>query len=204
MGKRTLFVVFVIFICPGLVWAQESLQTAQARCVDASLEPVVRGITALLQGQVAQASAALVQVPAVPAFPELQALYTATWLWGHTQQGTLEQALGEGTSTASLPWQMPVTLALALETLLDGQASAGLVSFDATGKTPHGWGLTPAGRQTDVGPGPQAVAVSPDGRMVVVAGRRSPHSVGGSREFGRNGVTPDVWGSGDGLDKAAQ
>ena len=96
----------------------EGLQAAQARCADASLEPVVRGLTALLQGQVTQASAALAPVPVVPAFPELQALYTAAWLWAHTQQGTLEQALGQGTSTVSLPWQMPGTLALALETLL--------------------------------------------------------------------------------------
>jgi YVTN family beta-propeller protein len=40
---------------------------------------------------------------------------------------------------------------------------------DGTAVTPHGWGITPAGRQTNVAPGPQAVAVSPDGRMVVVA-----------------------------------
>src|SRR5215510_2480884 len=96
----------------------EGLQAAQARCADASLEPVVRGITALLQGQGTQASATLAHVPAVPAFPELQALCTAAWLWAHTQQGTLDQALGQGTSTAPLPWQMPSTLALALETLL--------------------------------------------------------------------------------------
>ena len=96
----------------------EGLQAAQARCADASLEPVVHGITALLQGQVAQASTALVHVPAVPACPELQALCTSAWLWAHTQQGTLEQALGQATSTTSLPWQLPSTLALALETLL--------------------------------------------------------------------------------------
>src|SRR5262245_59946929 len=36
----------------------EGLQAAQARRADASLEPVVRGITALLQGQVTQASVA--------------------------------------------------------------------------------------------------------------------------------------------------
>ena len=96
----------------------EGLQAAQARCTDASLEPVVHGITALLQGQVAQASLTLVHAPAVPAFPELQALCTAAWLWAHTQQGTLEQALGQATSTASLPWQLPSTLALALEALL--------------------------------------------------------------------------------------
>jgi hypothetical protein len=96
----------------------EGLQAAQARCAEASLEPVVRGITALLQGQVTQASAALAHIPVMPAFPELQALCTAAWLWAHTQQGTLEQALGQGTSAASLPWQTPHTLALALETLL--------------------------------------------------------------------------------------
>jgi tetratricopeptide (TPR) repeat protein len=97
----------------------EGLQAAQVRCADASsLEPVVRGITALLQGQIAQASAALVHVPAVPVFPEMQALCTAAWLWAHTQQGTLEQALGQDTSTASLPWSTSGTLALALETLL--------------------------------------------------------------------------------------
>jgi len=96
----------------------EGLQAAQARCTDTSLEPVVHGITALLQGQVAQASAALVHVPALPAGPELQALCTATWLWAHTQQGTLEQAMGQTTSPASLPWQLPGALALALETLL--------------------------------------------------------------------------------------
>src|SRR5215475_3285932 len=85
----------------------EGLQAAQARCAEASLEPVVRGITALLQGQVTQASAALAHIPAMPAFPELQALCTAAWLWARTQQGTLEQALGQGTSAASLPWQTP-------------------------------------------------------------------------------------------------
>jgi ABC-type transport system involved in cytochrome c biogenesis permease subunit len=36
MGKRILFVVFVIFIFPGVVWAQESLQTAQALYASAS------------------------------------------------------------------------------------------------------------------------------------------------------------------------
>jgi len=96
----------------------EGLQAAQARCADVSLAPVVRGITALLQGQVAQASAALAQMPVVLAFPELQAFCTAAWLWAHTQRGTLEQALGQSTSTASLPWHMPSMLALALETLL--------------------------------------------------------------------------------------
>ena len=48
-----------------LSWrSSRGCRLAQARCADASLEPVVRGIVALLQGQVAQASAALVHVPA--------------------------------------------------------------------------------------------------------------------------------------------
>jgi hypothetical protein len=38
MGKRTLLVVFVIFICPGIVWAQESLQAAQALYASASYD----------------------------------------------------------------------------------------------------------------------------------------------------------------------
>jgi TonB family protein len=39
MGKRTLcFAVFVIFIFPGVVWAQESLQTAQALYASASYD----------------------------------------------------------------------------------------------------------------------------------------------------------------------
>src|SRR5215470_12046159 len=39
MGKRTFcFVVFLIFICPGVVWAQESLQTAQALYASASYD----------------------------------------------------------------------------------------------------------------------------------------------------------------------
>ena len=38
MGKRILFVVFVIFIFPGIVWAQESLQTAQALYASASYD----------------------------------------------------------------------------------------------------------------------------------------------------------------------
>ena len=67
------------------------------------------------------------------------------------------------------------SVGLAALVTVAGIASSGALTrapsgpFDATGETPHGWGLTPAGRQTDVGPGPQAVAVSPDGRMVVVA-----------------------------------
>jgi YVTN family beta-propeller protein len=40
---------------------------------------------------------------------------------------------------------------------------------NGTGVTPHGWNVTPAGTQTKMGPWPQTVATSPDGRLVVVA-----------------------------------
>ena len=39
---------------------------------------------------------------------------------------------------------------------------------DGTAINPHGWGITPAGTQTNMGPWPQTVAASPDGRIVVV------------------------------------
>src|SRR5262249_47442775 len=50
--------------------------------------------------------------------PELQALCVAAWLWAHTQQDTLDQALAPGASMASPPWQTSTVLAMALETLL--------------------------------------------------------------------------------------
>ncbi len=40
---------------------------------------------------------------------------------------------------------------------------------DGTGTTPEGWHITPAGRQTPLGPGPLAVAASPRGNLVLVA-----------------------------------
>jgi len=40
---------------------------------------------------------------------------------------------------------------------------------NGTGVTPQGWLVTPAGRQTDLGPGPLAVAASPRGNLVLVA-----------------------------------
>jgi YVTN family beta-propeller protein len=40
---------------------------------------------------------------------------------------------------------------------------------DGTAITPQGWRITPAGRQTDLDPGPLALAISPDGRRVAVA-----------------------------------
>jgi DNA-binding beta-propeller fold protein YncE len=39
---------------------------------------------------------------------------------------------------------------------------------DRTGVTPEGWRLTPAGDQIPVGPGPLAVAITPDGELVLV------------------------------------
>src|SRR5260221_12411048 len=40
---------------------------------------------------------------------------------------------------------------------------------DATGVTPEGWHITPVGHQTQLGPGPLAVAASPRGNLVLVA-----------------------------------
>ena len=40
---------------------------------------------------------------------------------------------------------------------------------NGTGVTPEGWRITPAGRQTQLGPGPLAVAASPRGNLVLVA-----------------------------------
>jgi YVTN family beta-propeller protein len=40
---------------------------------------------------------------------------------------------------------------------------------DGTGVTPEGWRITPAGLQTDLGPGPLAVAASPRGNLLLVA-----------------------------------
>src|SRR5215471_10255279 len=94
------------------------LQLAQAHCAETALAPVVRGLEALLAGDVAQATAAFVHLPAGPELPELQALCVAAWLWTHTQQDTLDQALAPGPSTASPPWQTSTVLAMALETLL--------------------------------------------------------------------------------------
>jgi YVTN family beta-propeller protein len=39
---------------------------------------------------------------------------------------------------------------------------------DGTAVTPQGWRLTPAGEQTPLGPGPLAIAASPDGEMLLV------------------------------------
>jgi YVTN family beta-propeller protein len=74
-------------------------------------------------------------------------------------------------------WARRLTIASALTAVV---AAGGIASsraippspaqkLEAPAVTPHGWGITPAGRQTDVGPGPQAVAMSPDGRMIVIA-----------------------------------
>jgi YVTN family beta-propeller protein len=39
---------------------------------------------------------------------------------------------------------------------------------DGTGVTPEGWRIAPAGKQTPLGPGPLAVATTPDGALVLV------------------------------------
>jgi YVTN family beta-propeller protein len=49
---------------------------------------------------------------------------------------------------------------------------------DVTSVTPEGWKVTPAGRQTKLGPGPMAVAASPRGNLVLVAdGGYSDHAL---------------------------
>ena len=64
------------------------------------------------------------------------------------------------------------TLAVAMLATISSVAIGGTISrlrLEETGQTSQGWALTPAGVQTKVGAGPQAVAVSPNGSMVVVA-----------------------------------
>jgi YVTN family beta-propeller protein len=66
---------------------------------------------------------------------------------------------------------VPVTAVLLLVGVLWSSASATLTpgpKADGTAVTPQGWSITPAGTQTDMGPWPQTVAASPDGRIVVV------------------------------------
>jgi YVTN family beta-propeller protein len=49
---------------------------------------------------------------------------------------------------------------------------------DGTGVTPEGWRIAPAGKQTPLGPGPLAVATTPDGALVLVAnGGFSDHAL---------------------------
>lgn len=60
-----------------------------------------------------------------------------------------------------------VVLAALSPVMAFGAASARPLA--KSGQTSQGWALTPAGSQTDVGAGPQAVAVSPNGSLVVVA-----------------------------------
>jgi tetratricopeptide (TPR) repeat protein len=56
-------------------------------------------------------------MPTVPEAPVVQALSVAAWLWGHAQQGTLEQVL-ERAGKTPLPWQTDDILVAALEILL--------------------------------------------------------------------------------------
>ena len=75
----------------------EGLQEAQARCADASLEACCPWHHGATQGQVAQASAALVQVPVVPDIPRAAGpLLRRPGSGRIPQQETLEQALGRG------------------------------------------------------------------------------------------------------------
>jgi YVTN family beta-propeller protein len=66
-----------------------------------------------------------------------------------------------------------IAASISVATLM-GASAAGLPTVpgpqgDATGVTPQGWRVTPAGRQTALVGNPLAVAVSPDGRLVLVA-----------------------------------
>src|SRR5262249_16791077 len=108
------------------------LQLAQAHCAETALAPVLRGLEALLEGDVGQGRGTFVHLPAVPELPELQALCVAAWLWAHTQQDTLDQALAPGASMASPPWQTSTVLAMALETLLAWTAHTPALAFPAT------------------------------------------------------------------------
>ena len=71
-----------------------------------------------------------------------------------------------------------ILLAIGLSLAIAASASATLSRLVAgprpngTGVTPQGWLVTPAGRQTDLGPGPLAVAASPRGNLVLVADAR--------------------------------
>jgi YVTN family beta-propeller protein len=66
-------------------------------------------------------------------------------------------------------------LAIAMSIAIAGSVAAAASRLVAgprangTGVTPQGWLVTPAGRQTDLGPGPLAVAASPRGNLVLVA-----------------------------------
>src|SRR5215467_2549891 len=62
MGKRTFcFVVLLIFICPGVVWAQESLQTAQALYASASYDEALAMLDRLQKQPLAPADSVELQ-----------------------------------------------------------------------------------------------------------------------------------------------
>ena len=88
---------------------------------------------------------------------------------------TLELRRAIRTATNLRPLRLSAIAVIASTALVAGIVSsrAGTPSPgpqpDGTGITPQGWRITPAGRQMDVGPWPQAVAISPDGRTVVIA-----------------------------------
>jgi tetratricopeptide (TPR) repeat protein len=104
----------------------EGLQAAQAQCAESPVGRVAEGILALLHGQPDQASALFAQGMQAPSFPELHILCVAAWLWAHTRNNTLTQALASAPDT--LPWQTPIVLARALEVslMLPEQSISGL------------------------------------------------------------------------------
>ncbi|MDP9298558.1 MAG: hypothetical protein M3O98_07820 [Actinomycetota bacterium] len=74
-----------------------------------------------------------------------------------------------------------IAVGLCLATSAVVAATAGLAPGpqpDGTAVTPEGWRVTPVGRQTQLGPGPLAVAASPRGNLVLVAdGGYSDHAL---------------------------
>jgi YVTN family beta-propeller protein len=94
------------------------------------------------------------------------------------RNGTL--TLGPG---ASPTWPLPPGRWRAFLLADDGYVVLAYASFwvgdeDATALTPGGWLIAPAGRQSVVGPGPLAIAVTPDGaRLLVANGGYDHHSL---------------------------
>ena len=63
-----------------------------------------------------------------------------------------------------------IAIGLCLATSAVAAATASLAPGpqpDGTAVTPEGWRVTPAGRQTQLGPGPLAVAASPRGNLEI-------------------------------------
>jgi tetratricopeptide (TPR) repeat protein len=94
------------------------IQRARACEASAPLTQALRGMEALLQGHETLAQACFDAVPVVPEAPGVQALCVAAWLWAHTRQGTLAQALHAAQRSTPPPWHTDMALADALEMLL--------------------------------------------------------------------------------------